>query len=124
MPGCKSGNKAPRHQFSKNPLRCEQWINNLNLDFLKNMCAQELSKYTVCYRHFCEQDYRCSSHRRILIDSAIPVCNPDNSDIIVDNEQQTLHVSEESDQRIDNPQSDLMDMAQIKQVQHNSEQLI
>lgn len=129
VPEYNSGKQAPRHKFPKDPVRCHEWIKSLNLHLLENLCANDLQKYRVCYRHFREEDYSCSLHNRFLLNTAIPVLhinNRDSVDTIVNNVQQQplQHVSQKNDQHSENLQSVLTDMSYLrKQVQHHSEQL-
>jgi len=76
---CKSRKQTPRHKFPKDPVRCHEWIKSLNLHFLENVCANDLQKYRVCYKHFREEDYSCSPHNRVLCNTAIPVVHISNN---------------------------------------------
>jgi len=101
---CKSGKQVPRHKFPKESVRCHEWIKNLNLNFLENICANDLQKYRVCYKHFREEDYSCSPHNRFLCSTAIPVIDISNYDnvITINNMQHTQkplqHVPKENDE--------------------------
>ncbi|XP_025261961.1 uncharacterized protein LOC112637149 [Camponotus floridanus] len=70
--GCDSGVKVPSHKFPKNPKRCAEWINNLNLEHLKNYDSSSLQKFKVCHKHFRETDYSFAPHNHFLKDTAIP----------------------------------------------------
>jgi len=96
------------------------------LHFLENVCANDLQKYRVCYKHFREENYSCSPHNRVLCSTAIPVIhisnNHDNDVITVNNMQHTqkpLHVSKENDDHSEMCSSMLTEISHVqKQMQH------
>lgn len=90
VPGCNSGVNVPSHKFPKNPERCSEWIKSLNMQHLENYCANDLQKFKICYKHFCEQDYNYSLHNRILSSIAVPVLfvTDSSADTITNNLQQ------------------------------------
>jgi len=125
IPQCKSGKQVSSHKFPKNPMRCHEWIKSLNLHHLKNMCANDLQKYKVCYKHFREKDYSCSPHHRFLLNTAIPVLHISN-DVEVNNvrQQPLQHLSKKVEQHSEALQSMLTNISFSQdQVQQRSERL-
>lgn len=138
VPNCKSGKKVPSHKFPKDPIRCQKWIENLNLHHLENLCANELNKYQVCHKHFHKDDYSCSSHHRFLVTTAVPhiYVNDNDDDIhmvdmdtVSNMQQQPLQslIKNESEEHTHNKtqQSQSIDVPQLQKViQHHSEELL
>lgn len=86
VPHCKLGKKVLSDKFPKDPIRCHKWIKSLRLHHLENLCANELQKYQICYKHFHEEDYNCSLINRFLLNTAILFVhinyNDDNINVI------------------------------------------
>jgi len=93
VPGCGSGVNVPGHKFPKNPIRCAEWVNNLNLEHLKNYSSSDLQKLKVCYKHFHETAYSCSLHHRFLKDTAIPFIHVNNQENINQENTNQEHVN-------------------------------
>jgi len=72
VPGCKSSEKIPSHQFPKNANRRRDWLQSLKIQE-KNQ--DTINKLRVCYKHFKDNDYSCCINRKRLVDTAVPSIN-------------------------------------------------
>lgn len=122
IPQCKSGKGVLYHKFPKDPIRCDQWIKNLNLHQLKTLCANELQKFNVCHEHFREEDYSNTLHHRFLLNTAIPFLNI-NDNIEVDTVGAINNVQQQSFQVLENNESQQNIVSQSMNMLHLHKQV-
>jgi len=76
--GCPSGGDAPSHQIPKNPVLFQKWKNMIYSEKIQHMTDEQISKCTVCYRHFASDDYLITYRVRKLKRGIAPSLNLPN----------------------------------------------
>ncbi|KZC14654.1 hypothetical protein WN55_07320, partial [Dufourea novaeangliae] len=64
VPQCPSKSKNPSHHFPQKENEAQKWVVAVKNQKLLSLSHKELVKRLVCWKHFAEQDYKCSSQRR------------------------------------------------------------
>lgn len=72
VPRCTSNRRTPSHQFPKDPGRRLLWLKNIKLQNIEHIISEARNNIRICYKHFSEEDYIYSIHRRKLKDDAVP----------------------------------------------------
>lgn len=76
--GCPSGGDAPSHQIPKNPVLFQKWKDIIYSEKIQHMTDEQISKCTVCYRHFSSEDYLITYRVRKLKRGIAPSLNLPN----------------------------------------------
>ncbi|EZA55853.1 hypothetical protein DMN91_011874 [Ooceraea biroi] len=76
--GCPSGGDAPSHQIPKNPVLFQKWKDMIYSEKIQHMTDEQISKCTVCYRHFASDDYLITYRVRKLKRGIAPSLNLPN----------------------------------------------
>lgn len=73
VPGCTSDKDVPNHNFPIDSIRRATWIESVKLHHLKDYNSSQMQDFRVCYKHFESKDYNPTLHRRLLMNTAVPV---------------------------------------------------
>ncbi|XP_011152604.1 uncharacterized protein LOC105191123 isoform X1 [Harpegnathos saltator] len=79
--GCPSGGDVPAHQIPKNPDLFKKWKNMIYSEKIEHLTDEQISKCTVCYRHFANDDYLVTYKVRKLKRGIVPSLNLPNKSI-------------------------------------------
>ncbi|KYN03592.1 hypothetical protein ALC62_05556 [Cyphomyrmex costatus] len=80
VPGCSSGQHAPRHAFPKNAERRKKWFESLHMEPPQE--DKEIKKLRICHRHFREEDYSGSATYRVLLHFVVPFINVPQQEVV------------------------------------------
>lgn len=76
--GCTSGGDVPSHQIPKNPELFKKWKSMIYSEKIQHLTDKQISKCTVCYRHFANEDYLVTYRVRKLKRGVAPSLNLPN----------------------------------------------
>lgn len=79
--GCPSGGDAPSHQIPKSPDLFKKWKSMIYNEKMQHLTDEQISKFTVCYRHFANEDYLVTYRVRKLKRGVAPSLNLPNRPI-------------------------------------------
>ncbi|KAL6256333.1 hypothetical protein P5V15_012450 [Pogonomyrmex californicus] len=79
--GCPSGGDAPSHQIPKNPILFQKWKTMIYSEKIQHLTDEQISKCTVCYRHFADDDYLVTFRIRKLKRGVMPSLNLPNKPV-------------------------------------------